>query len=172
MKNSIIVLIAILIVATPGCKTNTGTSLTGAAVALASCEAAKEHPRIAPWMNLTGEVFLGFAATDPPSPAELAATLRAVTEHVFTSIETDAIWALTVGVYDLVWRAEMTPQRREEVRTSLAVIGTALKRGSLCARPGADAAAQRMTAQVRARELYGAQEAGKAVADELAKLSR
>lgn len=135
-------LAALLLPAVMGCRTGTGNAATGAAVALAACEATRQDARTAPWLELAGEVFITFGASEPPTPEALGAALRAVTARAWTTIETDAIWALTLVVYEEIYRPDMTLEQAARVRTTLGVIGTALQRGARCAAPPTGAQAQ------------------------------
>lgn len=128
-----LLLLTPLLLGLTACKSPTGNTLTGAAIALASCQAVRADARLVPWLTLSGDVFLTFASNEPPAPGVLREQLQQVSSYVFTTPEADAIWAVTMVAYESVWSIDMTAERRQQVKDTLAVIGNSLKAGLPCA---------------------------------------
>lgn len=114
-----------------GCQTFNST-LTGAAVELASCELAQAKPAAVPFLKASGDVFIAFGNTTPPTPATLQSTLDLIPIGTLTQTERNAIWIGTVEIYKLIYAPSMTVEKQRKVQLVLTTIGNALKIGSTC----------------------------------------
>ena len=117
------------------CKNPVVNIFTAAAVEVAACRIAQNNPEVAPWLTRSAEVFKTFSLNEPPTPNQLEEALLASGAPGYTYAELQLLWSGTVLAYTAIWSIDMTPERQQEIRVTMAAISWALENGARCAPP-------------------------------------